>query len=84
MPAKDGTGPPGQGLGGGRGLGRGSGRGLAQGRGRRRQPGGYGLGPAGSCVCTNPKCKHKISHRRGVPCYNEVCPKCGSPMTREF
>lgn len=62
----------GQRPGGGQGLGRG---------GRGRQPGGFGLGPGKFCIC--PVCKTKTPHKRGVPCYTEVCPKCGSKMTRE-
>jgi len=57
----------------GRGVGRGQG-------GRGRQPGGFGLGPSGQCVC--PSCKKKVSHKRGVPCYKEVCPKCKTAMAR--
>ena len=74
MPLKDGTGPLGQGAGTGRGLGRGAGS------GRGRQPGGFGLGPSGYCVC--PACNAKIAHQRGVPCYTHKCPKCGGAMTR--
>jgi len=55
----------------GRGLGRGSGRGRM---------GGFGLGPSGECVC--PSCGHRMSHPRGVPCYQQKCPKCGTMMTR--
>ena len=72
MPFGDGTGPAGQGAGTGRGLGRGGGRG--------RQPGGFGLGPSGECVC--PVCGAKVAHRRGTPCYQHKCPKCGATMTR--
>ncbi len=74
-PQGNGTGPLGQGPG--------TERGLGQGRGRGRQPGGFGLGPDGNCVCTNPDCGHKIVHKRGTPYYKEKCPKCGSPMVRE-
>jgi len=63
----------------GRGLGLGRGRGPVGGRGR--QPGGYGLGPDGQCVC--PKCGAKAVHQRGIPCYEQKCPKCGTAMTRE-
>ncbi len=57
------------------------GRFRAPGRGGRgRQPGGFGLGPRNFCMC--PACKTKIPHKRGVPCNTEICPKCGSRMTR--
>ena len=69
MPLGDGTGPPGAGGGAGRGGGRG------------RQPDGFGLGPGGDCVC--PACGAKAAHMRGTPCYQQKCPKCGGPMTRE-
>ena len=58
------------------GLGQGIGRG---GRGRGRM-GGNGLGPNGECRC--PKCGYAMLHQRGVPCYQQTCPKCGSRMTR--
>jgi hypothetical protein len=54
---------------------------VGTGRGRGRM-GGFGMGPGGECVCTNPGCGTKASHQRGVPCYQMKCPKCGSPMTR--
>lgn len=63
------------------GFGQGPRTNAPAGRGRGRQPGGRGLGPAGFCVC--PQCGEKVAHRRGVPCYEIRCPKCGSPMTRE-
>lgn len=74
-PFRNGTGPAGQGPG--------TGRGLGQGGGRGRQPNGFGLGPSGFCVCSNPDCKNKVPHQRGTPCYNLKCEKCGSPMVRE-
>ena len=60
-----------QGFGGGRG-----------GRGRGRM-GGFGAGPGGECVCTNPKCGYTMPHQAGVPCYTLKCPKCGAPMIRK-
>jgi predicted DNA-binding protein (UPF0251 family) len=42
--------------------------------------GGQGLGPGGECVC--PKCGQSVSHERGMPCFQQKCPKCGTPMTR--
>jgi len=74
MPFKDGTGPEGQ------GLGRGGGRGFGRASGKGRQPGGFGLGPGGECVC--PKCGTRAPHQRGIPCYKQTCPKCGNPMAR--
>ncbi len=43
--------------------------------------GGFGLGPGGNCVC--PKCGTVAQHKRGAPCTQQKCPKCGSNMTRE-
>jgi predicted DNA-binding protein (UPF0251 family) len=65
------------------GPGRGRGQGGGRGAGRGRQPGGFGMGPGGECVCTNSDCKHLVSHPRGTPCYQMKCPKCGSPMIRK-
>lgn len=48
------------------------------GRGGRR--GGQGFGPGGQCVC--PSCGTKVAHKRGIPCNQMKCPKCGAPMTR--
>lgn len=45
---------------------------------------GYSRGAGGSgfnCVCN--KCGTKVPHTPGVPCRQEKCPKCGSPMVRE-
>ena len=58
------------------------GGGAAGGRGEGRgRMGGAGRGPGGECVC--PSCGKKVSHERGVPCYEVRCPKCGTAMTRE-
>lgn len=48
--------------------------------GRGRQPGGFGLGIGGECIC--PECNTKVSHTRGMPCNTLKCPKCGTLMTR--
>ncbi len=54
--------------------------GIRRGLGGRGRMGGFALGPAGECVC--PKCGYKALHQRGVPCYQQKCPKCGTLMTR--
>jgi cation diffusion facilitator family transporter len=41
-----------------------------------------GAGPGGYCVCQNPNCNYREPHLRGQPCYNKICPKCGSKMMR--
>jgi hypothetical protein len=71
MPRGDGTGPKGQGAGTGRGMGGAGGKGRGRG-------GGQGIG--GYCVCLI--CGEKVKHEQGQPCYEKLCPKCGSAMTR--
>ena len=66
----------GRGTGYGRGMGYGRGTGYGRGGG-----GGFGLGPSGYCVC--PKCGKRVTHQRGVPCYQQKCPVCGTLMVRE-
>jgi len=39
------------------------------------------MGPEGYCYCT--KCDYKTKHKRGVPCQDERCPKCGAKLIRE-
>lgn len=60
--------------GGGRGAGRG-------GAGRGRMGGGFRAGPSAACVC--PQCGHREPHKRGIPCYQNQCPQCGTAMIRE-
>ena len=57
------------------------GRGRGGGRGRM---GGFGLGPSGVCVCTNPECKHSVPHIAGNPCFTRYCPLCGTQMIRSM
>jgi hypothetical protein len=52
-----------------------------QGRGLGRMGGRKAAGPSGNCIC--PNCGHKVPHKRGQPCYDVTCPKCGTQMTRE-
>jgi uncharacterized protein len=66
MPRGDGTGPYG---GGGTGFGRGRNKGNRS-----------GSGPSGICIC--PSCGEQITHKQGIPCFNETCLKCGVKMTR--
>jgi len=54
-----------------RAMGPGRGRGLG---------GGFAMGPEGECIC--PKCETRMPHQTGQPCYQQKCPKCGTPMTR--
>jgi hypothetical protein len=73
MPRGDGTGP----LGKGSGIGAGKGGAAGAGRGATR---GGSMGPPVECVC--PQCGDKVPHERGVPCFQQQCPKCGTAMTR--
>lgn len=55
------------------------------GRGRGRGRGGKGgfsaQGDRGMCVC--PTCGHAEPHHQGMPCVEQICPKCGTPLTRQ-
>jgi hypothetical protein len=57
----------------------GGGRGQGQGQGRGRL-GGRAAGPGGYCVC--PSCGHRVPHKRGTPCTQLSCSKCGTRMSR--
>lgn len=70
MPGLNGTGPTGQGLFTGRG------RGIRRGSTRR------GVGGVSNCTC--PKCGYTVTHTRGIPCTNQKCPECGTPLQGDF
>lgn len=72
MPKGDGTGPKGEGPGTGMRWGKEEGKGWKE---------GFGAGPGGTCVC--PNCGERKPHERGIPCFDQKCPKCGAAMTRE-
>ena len=54
--------------------------GPGRGGGRGRQGGRFAAGPGGLCRC--PACGQTIPHQRGVPCFESVCPNCGTKMIR--
>ena len=56
---------------------RGGGRGSGMNKGGRI---GVGAGPGGECICFS--CGYRIPHQIGVPCYQQVCPECGTNMMR--
>jgi Zn-finger nucleic acid-binding protein len=39
------------------------------------------LGPGGGCIC--PGCGMTLSHRSGVRCQDDRCPRCGARMLRQ-
>lgn len=41
---------------------------------------GRGRRSVGSFECTCPNCGHKELHKRGIPCSQEICPKCKTTM----
>jgi len=49
-------------------------------RGGRMRGNRAGAGPGGYCIC--PSCGERSPHQQGVPCYNLICPKCGTKMVR--
>jgi len=40
--------------------------------------------PLGSENCVCPQCNQEVPHRRGTPCSETKCPKCGTPMRGIF
>jgi hypothetical protein len=58
----------------------GKGRGQGPSGGGRGMGGGRRLGSGGECVC--PGCGERSPHKRGLPCFEMKCPKCGLSMTR--
>lgn len=42
-----------------------------------------GLGPGGSCKCSNPECDYESGHELGKPCIYTFCPKCGAKLMRK-
>jgi uncharacterized protein (DUF983 family) len=41
----------------------------------------HDMGEGGYCIC--PKCGERMIHKRGIPCQDEKCSKCGAKMLRE-
>jgi hypothetical protein len=38
------------------------------------------MGTGGANACRCPSCGHIEPHKRGVPCLQQKCPKCGVDM----
>lgn len=53
-----------------------------QGLGQRDPGRRFGIGRPENCIC--PSCGAIIPHRAGFPCFQMMCPQCGTPMTRQF
>ena len=62
--------------------------GKGKGRGGRRFRRGKDIsgiskkGRSENCLC--PNCGIIVPHRAGLPCFQTKCPKCKSPMARQF
>lgn len=50
-------------------------------RGEGQGVGGPRQGDAGTDICVCPECGYEMEHKRGAPCNEVECPKCGSKMT---
>lgn len=62
------------------GKGNGGGRGNGLGRGQGQGNNGRRMGTGGANACRCPSCGHIEPHKRGVPCLQQKCPKCGVDM----
>ena len=49
-------------------------------RGAGQGVGGEPQGDQGAETCVCPECGHELPHKRGVPCAEVECPKCGAAM----
>lgn len=47
---------------------------------KKRSTASTGSGPGGFCLC--PKCGTRVSHERGIPCSQVLCPRCDHIMVR--
>ena len=61
--------------------------GFGRGKGGRFRRGkkGWGFRPTGdfmNCIC--PDCGLIEPRHPSIPCYQKECPRCGSPMVRQF
>lgn len=34
-------------------------------------------------VCSCPQCNYSVTHKRGIPCFTLICPKCNIPLIRQ-
>jgi hypothetical protein len=53
---------------------------LEKARGKGRGVGGERQGDGGADICVCPKCGYKLKHKKGTPCSEIKCPKCGAQM----
>ncbi len=49
-------------------------------RGARMRGNRPGAGPEGTCLC--PGCGKRLPHTKGQPCFDQICPQCGTKMIR--
>jgi hypothetical protein len=50
--------------------------------GEKEVPPDFGAGTGGYCVCSD--CGERVLHQKGIPCFQERCPKCAKPMSPEL
>jgi len=49
-------------------------------RGKGMGVGGEKQKDGGSNICKCPKCGEEVTHKKGVPCKENKCPKCNTLM----
>ena len=53
---------------------------LEEARGKGMGVSGERQGDGGTDTCICPKCQTEVAHKRGAPCNQINCPKCGASM----
>lgn len=54
-----------------------------RGRNQRNKINKFSKGTSKFGICTCPQCNYSVTHKRGVPCFTLLCPKCNIPLIKQ-